>query len=148
MRHIRISLASLILSLALPSFGSDPASIPMRPGLWRIDSRSEILGSGQPPSATTLQRCFNAADLRESTAAHPPKPGCEITDYRTTGRKASWGIRCGGAERVSGTGSLEFEGAEAYRGQARMTVERTGTAPSTIDVQYQAQRLGDCPGDR
>ena len=110
-----------------------------RDGRWKV--KVETAMPGMVPG-TTVQ-CITALDATDPQKTMPPggrgpAGDCKVTDYKTVGRKVSWSLTCAGAEPMTGTASLVYDG-DAFTGVIRMN--RGGHAVATT---YTGTRIGDC----
>lgn len=130
-RNARRTMASALAALCASAFAAAGASAAqMKPGLWRIESKSEMHGMPVPTGARkhTYERC-----LSPSQARHPwremqqaTEGECRFSDIRHTGRRVAYRMRCTGRDgRITGHGMAVFEAPTRYHGSSdlQMTAE-------------------------
>jgi Protein of unknown function (DUF3617) len=80
---------------------------------------------------------------RENVAI-PKDARCAVDDYQLTGNSASWRITCAGKEKITGSGTLTFQGRTAYSGKAQLRMQIEGQQEIQISNVFSAKRVGDC----
>lgn len=136
-------LTLMLLGIGPALATADPA-LQLQEGQWEISSQTDALGtSGSAP--LTTQACYSKEDIANRKAAIPGDEQCEVADYQTAGRVATWQINCRGPGEIVGNGSLSFDSATAYHGEIELRVSMPGQAEQRLTTRYRARRLGDCP---
>ena len=142
-----------VLCLAATAGAHAAAGPNMKPGLWEVTVKMEMLGMPQGMPPRTSQRCITPKDTEDPSKVGPGdagRPGkgasdCTMSNYRMQGNTASWEMTCKGPEQMKGTGSITYEG-DRYSGVNRMSMNQGGK-PTQMTMTYSGRRLGDCkPG--
>lgn len=114
-----------------------------RDGRWQVRMDMSMPGMPVGPGVTTIE-CITPKDAEDPQKATPhgrngPTPGdCTISDYKISGNKVSWSMKCTGRDAMSGTGELLYAG-DTYTGVVKMASGR-----ETMTLRYRGKRLGDC----
>lgn len=133
-----------IALMLLAAASAAHAAGPMRPGLWEITARMQGEGMASAP-AQTIKTCISQRDIDASKGAVPGAnqgmEGCEVTDLRQDGNKASWKFSCTGRGAMSGTGSISYA-ADSFVQQTSM--KTAGSDKVAVTASTQGRRIGDC----
>lgn len=116
----------------------------MQEGLWKIVSEATISGTQMQAEPTTTHACYTENDVASENVAIPKDERCTINDYQLVGNTASWSITCAGKEKITGNGTLTYQGRTAYRGTATLRMNIEGQQEIQISNSYSAKRVGDC----
>ena len=113
-----------------------------RDGRWEVTTQMEMPGMPMIPAMTAIQ-CITKEQAEDPQRSVPQGRGapnnCKVLDYKATGNKVTWSMKCEGPEAMSGTGEITY-GENTYDGVMKM--ERQG---QTMMMKYAGKRLGDCP---
>jgi hypothetical protein len=140
----------------------------MKPGLWEITSQMsggnmpkipavsaaqrkqmESMGIKLPataggPMAVTVRHCVTP----EEAAKRLPPQGeedrrerCEQKDVKTSGNTMTWKIECTGKQKMSGTGSMTWQGPERYTGESTFNMSDSQHGPTTMKQAYSGKWL-------
>ena len=121
-----VSLAALLaLSTAVL------AQSPRRDGRWEVTMQMEMPGmpGGMPPF--TSETCVTKEQADDPQRAVPQQPGrggqsdCKTEDYKMTGNKVTWAMKCTTPQPMTGTGEMVYTD-NAYTGVMKMTGKRLG----------------------
>ncbi len=119
------------------------AQAPRRDGRWEVKMEMEIPGMPMKMPAMTTTQCITKEQAEDPQRSVPQGRGapanCKVSDYKVTGNKVTWSMKCEGPDAMSGTGELTY-GENTYDGVMKM--EREGQA---MTMKYTGKRLGDCP---
>jgi Protein of unknown function (DUF3617) len=119
------------------------AQAPRRDGRWEVKTEMEMPGMPMKMPAMTTTQCITKEQAEDPQRSVPQGRGapnnCKVSDYKVTGNKVTWSMKCEGPEAMSGTGEITY-GENTYDGVMKM--EREG---QTMTMKYAGKRLGDCP---
>jgi len=119
------------------------AQAPRRDGRWEVKTEMEMPGMPMKMPAMTTTQCITKEQAEDPQRSVPQGRGapnnCKVSDYKVTGNKVTWSMKCEGPEAMSGTGEITY-GENTYDGVMKM--EREG---QTMTMKYTGKRLGDCP---
>ena len=128
--------------LALPFAAGPQAQGPRQDGQWEVKIEMDLPGmpSMPPQTQTTCITPEDAADPQKAMQAGVPgdQANCKIGDYRATGSKVTWSLKCEGPIPLSGTGDFTYVG-NTYTGSFKADM-----AGQTLTIRYSAKRVGDC----
>lgn len=142
-RHAAPFALLVVLSAAVFAQG------PRRDGRWEVTMQMEMPGmpSAMPPF--TVEQCVTkeqANDPQRSVPQQPQRGGaqsdCKVEDYKMTGSKVSWTMRCTTPQPMTGAGEMTYSD-NAYTGMMTMNMERGGQ-PMKMTMKMTGKRLGDC----
>jgi hypothetical protein len=136
-----IAMLVVVLGVAAAVF----AQPPRRDGRWEVKMEMEMPGmpARMPPMTTT--QCITPEEAKDPQKAMPQGRGgrgnqnCKVSDYKETGNKVTWSMRCEGAEPMTGTGEFVYAG-DTYTG----TITMEGSGRGAMAMKYTGKRLGDC----
>jgi uncharacterized protein DUF3617 len=128
---------------------------PRRDGKWEMTTQMEMpgmpAGRGLPPM--TVTQCITkeqAADPQKSLPQPPQRGGqqsdCKVSDFKSTGNKVTWSIKCTTPNQVDGTGEAVY-GTDTLESTMTMNMQmaRGGqTMPMQMTIKSTGKRLGDC----
>lgn len=135
-----ITIFGLFWSVA--SVAAPPSQ--MQEGLWEMISEATVSGAQTQAAPTTTHACYTENDVENENVAIPKDERCTINNYQLVGNTASWSITCAGKEKISGNGTLTFQGRTAYSGTAKLRMSTEGQQEIQISNRYSAKRVGDC----
>jgi hypothetical protein len=122
---------------------------PRRDGRWEVTMQMEMPGMPAAMPPFTVEQCVTkeqANDPQRSVPQQPQRGGgqsdCKTEDYKATGSKVSWTMRCTTPQPMTGTGEMTYT-KDAYTGQMTMNMERGGQ-PMKMTMKMTGKRLGDC----
>lgn len=122
------------------------AQSPMREGRWEITSQMEMANMPIKMPEMKAIRCVTPEQSKDPSKALPSpsnpndkNQACKVSDYKAVGNAVSWKIACTGAQSMTGSGEMVFEGDSSYTGTMKMTMQQ-----GEMSVKYSAKRLGDC----
>ena len=119
------------------------AQAPRRDGRWEVKTEMEMPGMPMKMPAMTTTQCITREQADDPQRSVPQGRGapnnCKVSDYKVTGNKVTWSMKCEGPEAMSGTGEITY-GENTYDGVMKMVREG-----QTMTMKYTGKRLGDCP---
>ena len=119
------------------------AQAPRRDGRWEVKTEMEMPGMPMKMPAMTTTQCITKEQAEDPQRSVPQGRGapnnCKVSDYKVTGNKVTWSMKCEGPDAMSGTGEITY-GENTYDGVMKMVREG-----QTMTMKYTGKRLGDCP---
>jgi hypothetical protein len=119
------------------------AQAPRRDGRWEVKTEMEMPGMPMKMPAMTTTQCITREQADDPQRSVPQGRGapnnCKVSDYKVTGNKVTWSMKCEGPDAMSGTGEITY-GENTYDGVMKMVREG-----QTMTMKYTGKRLGDCP---
>jgi hypothetical protein len=135
-RHAACVIIAVALSVSVL------AQSPRRDGQWEVKTEMEMPGMPMKMPAMTTTQCITKEQVEDPQRSVPQGRGtpnnCKVFNYKVSGNKVSWSMKCEGPEAMSGTGEITY-GDNTYDGVMKM--ERQG---QTMTMKYTGKRLGDC----
>lgn len=140
MRTVVVVAAGVVLGASLTLWAQGIR----RDGLWEVKMEMEMPGMPMAMPPMTSQQCIKPADAHDPQKSMPPQGrgapnNCKVSDYKETGNKVTWTMRCEGGQPMTGTGEFEY-GHDAYMGTIKMEMAGRGG----MSMKYTGKRLGDC----
>lgn len=107
---------------------------------WELTFEMQMEGMSLPP--TTQKVCKPPAKNERDDV--PTEKDCKVLDFKRSGSKTTYSIQCDGERgKFTGTGEMEWQGKDAYRGKMRMTGTSEGRK-FDMTQSYSGRRLGPC----
>lgn len=129
---------TLFRSLALGLMLLAPAALGQATGdRYRVTTSVEMPGMNISMPGQTNEVC--TAKNQSSQEMVPMDENCQLLDYRTSGNKSTFRMRCTGDASMEGRGEFERLGADAYRGMMDITAEG-----QRMIMRFEGKRIGDC----
>ncbi len=127
------------LASAIVLSGTGGAAAERIPGdLWESTVQMSAEGMESMAMPPMTQRfCSPKGDQWTEPPGAMQDESCEAVEWRMSGSKATWSIRC--KDGTTGTGEMTFEGRESYRGA--MTIR---SSEGTMVMKMSGKRIGDC----
>ncbi len=115
-----LALCTLVLALALPTFGATL----MKPGKWQVSIQMEMPNMPMKMPAMTFTHCVTK---EEAENPQPPKSkqdksDCKISDYKIDGNTVTWTVKCTGKQEMTGEGKMTFNG-DSYSGETHLKAD-------------------------
>lgn len=136
MRGIRF-VSVLASAIALSAAGG--AAAEKIPGyLWETTVQTSLEGvesMAMPPM--TGRSCAPKEEAWTEPPGARQDEDCEAFDWKMSGSKATWSVRC--KDGTTGTGEMTFEGQSAYQGTMTMR-----SSEGTMVMKMSGKRVGDC----
>jgi hypothetical protein len=135
----KMSVLAVVVLVLLPA--AVPAAGGIRPGMWEITSAMELPGMpmGMPP--TTVKHCYTADDVKDEKKMISRDKNCTVTDFKRSGNKVAWKMKCTGKNAGTFTGESVFSG-DSYTSAMKMESEGKGR---TMNMKVNGKRVGNCP---
>ena len=136
----KISVIAVAVLVLLPA--AAPAADGIRPGMWDITSVMEVPGMpmGMPP--TTVKHCYTKDDVKDEKKMISRDKDCTVTDFKRSGNKVAWKMKCTGKNAGTFTGESVFSG-DSYT--SAMKMESEGGKGRTMNMKVNGKRTGNCP---
>jgi hypothetical protein len=161
---MRRALPLLLLSLLAAS----SAQAQMKPGLWEISAQMsgggmpampklsaqerkqmesmgiKIPGGGGGPMTMAIKTCVTKEQAEKRL---PPQTDedkrqrCEQKDMKVSGNTTTWKIECNGEQKVTGSGTMTYNGPESYKGESTITTQDPRHGPMTMQQSYSGKWL-------
>ena len=107
---------------------------------WELTFEMQTEGMSLPP--TTQKVCKPPAKNERDDV--PTEKDCKVLDFKRSGSKTTYTIQCDGERgKFTGTGEMEWQGKDAYRGKMRMTGTSEGRK-FDMTQSFSGRRLGPC----
>ena len=143
-----VSIAALgVLSVAVFAQG------PRRDGKWAVTMQMEMPGMPGTMPPFTSEQCVTKEQADDPQRAVPQQPqrgrgqsDCKTEDYKASGNKVTWTMRCTTPQPMTGTGEVTYT-ENAYTGVMTMNMERGGQ-PMKMTMKMSGKRLGDCTQEK
>ncbi len=133
----RLVIVTIGAMLILPAAAS--AADMMREGQWEITSQTEMPGMPMKIPASTMTHCYSKEDVKDQKKVIARDDKCKVTDYKVSGNKVTWAMKCTGEAAGTYTGETVF-GKDSYNSIMKMNAQG-----HKMTVKVKAKRLGDCP---
>lgn len=135
---VRPALLACVLTLAAAGGPHADAASGDR---YRVTSKIEMKDVPFAMPAHTSEVC-TAKDGGDETMV-PHDKNCQVLDYRRSGARSSFRMRCSGKDAMEGDGEIERLGADAYRGRIHAVGRADGQAMD-MTIRFDGQRVGSC----
>ena len=134
MKKIAIAVLS---TLVLPAtiFAADT----MREGYWELITTTEMPGMPMEIPPTKIKHCYTKEDVKDQRKTISTDKNCTITDFKQSGNKISWKMKC------TGENSGVFSGETIFKTDAYDSTMKMQTQGQTMNMKVKAKRLGNCP---
>ena len=101
-------------------------------------------GAAGGPMTTVTRHCVTR---EQAEKRQPPQSDedrrqrCEQKDVKTSGNTTTWKIECSGEQKMTGTGSITYQGEESYKGESTFNMQDAKRGPSTMKQTYSGKWL-------
>jgi len=134
MKKIAIAVLS---TLVLPA--TIFAAETMREGYWELITTTEMPGIPMQIPPTKIKHCYTKEDVKDQRKTITTDKNCTITDFKQSGNKISWKMKC------TGENSGVFSGETIFKTDAYDSTMKMQTQGQTMNMKVKAKRLGNCP---
>ena len=134
MKKIAIAVLS---TLVLPA--TIFAAETMREGYWELITTTEMPGMPMEIPPTKIKHCYTKEDVKDQRKTISTDKNCTITDFKQSGNKISWKMKC------TGENSGVFSGETIFKTDAYDSTMKMQTQGQTMNMKVKAKRLGNCP---
>jgi hypothetical protein len=133
----RTVIAIVGAMLMLPSGVRAADSI--REGYWEVTTQTEMPGMPMKLPATIMKHCYTKEEVKDQRKVISRDKNCTLTDYKMSGNKVVWAMKCTGES--SGT----FNGETVFSSDAYTSIMKMKTQGHNMTVKVQGKRIGECP---
>jgi hypothetical protein len=139
-----MSVPAVVLAVALSLLMSVPviAAEGIRPGMWEITSTMDMPGMPMKMPPTTVKHCYTNEDVKDQKKMVNRDKDCTITDFKSSGSKVTWKMKCTGQHPGTFSGETTFA-ADSY--DSSMKMESAGGKGSSMNMKVKGKRVGNCP---
>jgi hypothetical protein len=131
--------AIVVAGILLLSAGYVSAADPIREGYWEVTSQTEMPGMPMKLPASTIKHCYTKEDVKDHKSVINRDKNCTLTDYKVSGNKVTWTMKCTGESAGTFSGETVFS-ADAYHSTMKMNAQG-----HTMTVKVKGKRIGECP---
>jgi hypothetical protein len=136
MKHIFAVL--VLVSLPTTILAADG----IREGMWEITSKMEMPGMPMEMPPTTVKHCYTKEDVKDLKNVISRDKNCTVTDFKKSGNKVSWKMKCTGKNAGMFSGETVFSG-DSY--ESVMTVQSDASEGKSMAMKVKGKRIGNCP---
>ena len=136
---IKTILAVLVL-VSLPTMIQ--AADGIREGMWEITSSMEMPDMPMKMPPMIVKHCYTKEDVKDQKKMISRDNNCTVTDFKSSGNKVSWKMKCTGQGAGTFSGETTFSG-DSYESVMKMQSDAAMGKPMTMKVK--GKRLGNCP---
>lgn len=112
----------------------------IRDGYWEVTSQTEMPGMSMKMPPSTMKVCYTKDDVKNQRKLVSQNKDCKMTEYKMSGNKATFAMKCTGKSAMTLNGEMIFSGSDAYTTSMKMN-----SAGHIISVKAKARRIGNCP---
>ena len=135
MKITRIIVA-LLFTASLPTVSF--AAGEMKEGLWEITSTMEMPGMQMKMPPQVTKHCYTREEVSDQKKVINRDKDCTVTDFKVTGNKVTWKMKCTGKNSGTFSGDTVFK-ADSYDSNMKMQ-----TQGQNMTMKVNAKRLGNC----
>ena len=132
----RCRLLTTLLLLGLPTVLV--AETPATGDLWEVTSKMTMEGMPMEMPAQKVKVC-SPKDWKEPPSGADDRHGCQNSDFKVDGPKATWKVRCAGPPEMKGEGEIIRDGDTAYTGTIKLIFPDGG-----MTIKLSGKRLDAC----
>ena len=126
-----------VAALAIVALAGTAAAQTQEPGdLWEVTTKMSMQGMEMP--GRTSKVCASK-EWDKPPVATDERQSCTVEDFKKTGTKASWTMRCDGPPAMTGQAEIDRNAPDHYAGWMKINMPQ-GTMTMTMD----GKRVGDC----
>jgi hypothetical protein len=131
-RSSRLATALVLGLAALTAAAEAPAGA--KGTIWESTTTMEMPGMAMPPMA--IRYCASEGEWKEPPATQPKDSNCKVTDFKQSGKTATWKMSCDGEEKMTGQGTMTRDG-DTYTGVMAWT-----TSHGTMNMKSNGRKIG------
>lgn len=135
MKRIVVTAMGAVLLLATSAFAADS----IRDGYWEVTSQTEMPGMPMKIPASTIKHCYTKEDVKDQKKVIARDKNCTMTDYKVSGNKVTWAMKCTG--QSAGT----FSGETVFSPDAYTSTMKMNSQGQNMTVKVKGKRVGECP---
>jgi len=114
----------------------------MRDGMWEITSKMEMPGMPMEMPPTTVKHCYTKEEVKDQKNVINKDKDCTVTDFKKSGNKVSWKMRCTGKNAGTFSGETVFSG-DSY--ESVMNMQSDAGKGKSMTMKVIGKRVGNCP---
>ena len=114
----------------------------MREGMWEITSTMEMPGMPMRMPPTTIKHCYTKKDVKAEKKAISRDKNCTVTDFKRSGNKVTWKMKCTGKHAGVFSGETVFSG-DSY--ESNMNMQSAAGQGGSMTMKVKGKRIGNCP---
>lgn len=127
----RTGLCAMALTLFTATAAAEPGY------MWENTVEVTAMGMTMPPQ--TMQSC-HPRDWREPPGQDKDRNNeCKVTDFKQSGSKMSWKMKCEGKHPATGSGEIAFQGETRYSGIVKISMQEDESV-----IKMNGKRLTPC----
>ncbi len=134
MKMIAIAILSIMV-LPATIFAADT----MRDGKWELITTMEMPGMPMKMPPSKVEHCYTKEDVKDQKKAISTDKNCTVTDFKQSGSKVTWKMKC------TGKNSGDFSGETVFKGDSYDSTMKMVTQGHTMYMKVKAKRIGNCP---
>lgn len=131
----RCASAMLVVVFPVSAF----AAAAMKEGMWEITTKVDIPGIPVKVPPQTVKHCYTKEEVKDQKKVVATQKDCTVTDFRQSGNKVTWKMKCTGPNAGTMTGETIFKG-DSFA--STMITESKG---QKTKAKVNAKRVGACP---
>jgi hypothetical protein len=131
----RVLATFAMVSLPVAALAADG----IHEGMWEITSKMEMPGMPMEMPPTVVKHCYTKEDASDQKKVISRDKECTVTDFKSTGNKVSWQMKCTGKHPGSYSGETEFSG-DSYVSTMKM---ESGKGNAMV-IKATGKRIGNC----
>jgi len=135
MKRTISAVIGVMLLLPTGLFAADS----IRDGYWEVTSQTEMPGMPMKIPASTIKHCYSKEDVKDQKKVIARDKNCTMTDYKISGDKVTWAMKCTG--QSAGT----FNGETIFSADAYISTMKMKTQGQNMMVKVKGKRIGECP---
>ena len=136
MKHVFI----VLILMSLPT--TILAANGIREGMWEITSQMEMPGMPMQMPPTTIKHCYTKKDVKDEKKVISRDKNCTVTDFKRSGNKVTWKMKCTGKHAGVFSGETVFSG-DSY--ESNMNMQSTAGQVRSMSMKVKGKRIGNCP---
>lgn len=126
------------LWVAMPALGAGNGS----DELWEVTTKMEMAGMPMAMPAQTNRQCLPKGSKQEEKMVPMDSGDCKTLDFKQTGNKTTFSMKCAGKDPMTGTGEFTHTG-DGYHGTMHITGTSDGE-PIDMTQTFSGKRVGNC----
>ncbi len=131
------AVIALLSALVIPVACN--AAETMRDGYWELTTTMEMPGMPMKMPPTTIKHCYTKEDVKDQKKAISTNKDCTVVDFKESGNKITWKMKC------TGQSAGESSGVTVFNGNSYESTMKMQTQGQSMDMTVKAKRLGTCP---
>jgi hypothetical protein len=113
----------------------------IREGQWEITSTMEVPGMPMAMPPTTVKHCYTKEDVKDQKKMISREKDCTVTDFKHSGNKVTWKMKCTGKHAGVFSGETVFSG-DSY--ESLMHMQSDAGDSGSMSIKVKGKRIGNC----